>query len=229
MKLIQLPDSKISNSEANNRKKTLFLEDFKFAVKFISKKNILLMLLIANTLYFVGSTVIDTYEVIFLTKELNISEQHYSFIVSFSGIAFIVAGFFNMYIGSKKISKLILFICGIGLSGISYIVFSFAQNVVFIYIALTILAFSYTTFKTSFNTIFQSNVNIENQGRVYSYLNAIQKLACAITILLSNFLLNIYSIRSIFIVFSLISTLGFLFSMPLFKREYYKNPDKKMY
>ncbi|MFC0611660.1 MFS transporter [Scopulibacillus daqui] len=168
--------------------------------------------------YLCGSVAIDTYEVLYLKRELNIYETEYSFIVSFSGIAFILAGILNTYI-SKKIPSKILFLIGISISSFSYLLFSLAWNTFIICLSLFILAFGYTTFSTAFLTICQSTISIDKQGRIFSFLNLLPQAAIMITILMVNVFLNIFPIRLIFILLSLITIFGFISSLPMLKNN----------
>ena len=189
-------------------------EDITYSLGYISKQSIIKFMVLADCFYLAGSVAIDTYEVVFLNEVLDISYSEYGIIVSYSGISFLLAGIINTYIANKvSINKLFYF--GLSLSVLSYILFATAPHKIVIYISLFILGFGYTTFTSAMNTLIQTVVDVEKQGRIMSFVDLIPQIFIVISIGIAVASMEIFSIRATFVSLAVVTTMALLVSLPL--------------
>ena len=186
--------------------------DILFSFSFIMKKKLVLIVLLANTIYLCGSTALDAYEVLYVTEVLGMNETTYALAISYLGFAFVIAGILNI-VFSKILSLNALFIGGMCLASISNILFSIATTPNIIYFSFVLLALGMTSFSTAFYSINQKEIPIEYQGRVMSFQFIVPEIAIIASVLISGYLLEFIDIRPIITTLAIISFLGFLLTL----------------
>lgn len=206
----------IEENHRKNDQKLFSLTDLWEGLNYIVKDKIIFLAILSNTLYLSVAVAIDAYEVLFLTNTLGFSDLDYSFALSYLGVAFIVAGFFNTLIG-EKLNKLTLYIIGISTASISNLIFSLSSNILSVYASFTLLAIGLTLLNTALQTINQTHIPIEMQGKIVSIQSILPNIATVFSIIIAGMLLNIFSIRSVIITLALISILSALVAIPLSK------------
>ncbi|MEX6015297.1 MFS transporter [Mammaliicoccus sciuri] len=202
------------NYENLNEKRVSFkilLSDIKSSLLYISKTQILKILLLCDCFFVSLSVSIDSYEIVFLKELFNVTDKEYSLIISYSGLSFVLAGILNAKC-TNRLSVNFLFKIGLIISVISYILFTIAPDKLVIYISLFILGFGYTTFTSAINTIIQNEVSVEFQGRIWSLIDTLPQIATLFAILLCKLTIDSIGIK---FTFNIIGGIMFIFLFPL--------------
>lgn len=180
--LLFLPKELIKFSkETNEKEKTSsnFFADFKIINKDKFIFNMFLTSLITGTL----GLVFDAYEVIFITKNLGISSQLYSYLLSFLAVVFLLSSFI---ISFKKEFKNIYFSYGMGLFlYILYLLFfGSSRNLVMIIISYICLAVGQTIMGISETNYRQTHLNSQELAQIYTVSSSIDKFVGGMSVLI---------------------------------------------
>ncbi|WP_239760953.1 MFS transporter [Mammaliicoccus sp. N-M51] len=189
----------------------ILLNDIKSSLVYISKTQILKILLLCDCFFVSLSVSIDSYEIVYLKELFNVTDKEYSLIISYSGLSFVLAGILNAKC-TNRLSVNFLFKIGLIISVISYILFTIAPDKLVIYISLFILGFGYTTLTSAINTIIQNEVSVEFQGRIWSLIDTLPQIATLVAILLCKLTIDSIGIK---FTFNIIGGIMFISLFPL--------------
>lgn len=179
MILLFLPDE-VNEMKAHKREEKIgFFESFNiiFKNKFIF--NMLLTSLITGVL----GTVFDAYEVRFIVNDLKISQQDYSFSLSFLAIIFLVVSFLISF--KKKINNYYLFY-GIGLGFyVSYLlIFGNSKNFPMILISYACLAIGQTMMGISEGNYRQTHLEAHELSQIFTVDALLHRFSNGISVIL---------------------------------------------
>ncbi|WP_239740025.1 MFS transporter [Mammaliicoccus sp. P-M59] len=189
----------------------ILLNDIKSSLVYISKTQILKILLLCDCFFVSLSVSIDSFEIVYLKELFNVTDKEYSLIISYSGLSFVLAGILNAKC-TNRLSVNFLFKIGLIISVISYILFTIAPDKLVIYISLFILGFGYTTLTSAINTIIQNEVSVEFQGRIWSLIDTLPQIATLVAILLCKLTIDSIGIK---FTFNIIGGIMFISLFPL--------------
>ncbi|WP_239748256.1 MULTISPECIES: MFS transporter [unclassified Mammaliicoccus] len=189
----------------------ILLNDIKSSLVYISKTQILKILLLCDCFFVSLSVSIDSYEIVYLKELFNVTDKEYSLIISYSGLSFVLAGILNAKC-TNRLSVNFLFKIGLIISVISYILFTIAPDKLVIYISLFILGFGYTTLTSAINSIIQNEVSVEFQGRIWSLIDTLPQIATLVAILLCKLTIDSIGIK---FTFNIIGGIMFISLFPL--------------
>ncbi|MGE6313537.1 MFS transporter [Bacillus cereus] len=194
----------------NSRKKeklNILWDDIKFSYRYIGNNTILKSITLSTTVFIFGSAAIDAYEVLFITKTLELGKNEYGLIISMGGIAYIISSICNFFV-SRYLSSGSLIFFGFLITAIGNLIFAFSINFSTLLIGLLITAIGGTTYFVATSTITQNTVPIEIQGRITSFQQILPTAASTISTVLSGAFVNYISIRYIMIIGAVIIFLG---------------------
>lgn len=200
----------IKSDISKSRKKiSLILEDIKYSFSYIFNNSLLKGITFCSSLFLLGGTAIDAYEVLFVTKALNLGETGYATIVTISGVGFIIGGLINSII-SKYFRPYPYYCCGLIIAIVANILFSLSTNLYTASASLLILGLGVTMFNTSSATIMQNTVPVDYQGRVIGFQFLFPDTASTLSVLIAGVFLPFYPIRYIMIGAALVTVLAII-------------------
>ncbi|PLR77948.1 hypothetical protein CU633_07945 [Bacillus sp. V3-13] len=208
---ISFPNGSIGTSELKTEKLRLknLWEDIKFSSKYIWSNTILRSITLSMTIFIFGSSAIDAYEVLFITKTLGLGKSEYGLIISMGGIAYIISSFCNIFV-SRYLSSGSLLFFGFLITAIGNLIFALSVNFITLVIGLLITAIGGTTFFVASSTLTQNMVSINIQGRITSLQEILPTAASTVSTVISGIFISSIPIRYIMIAGAIVIMLGIL-------------------
>ncbi|PGM57417.1 MFS transporter [Bacillus sp. AFS053548] len=218
--LIKIPEKQKKEGAVLNFR--LLKEDITFSVKYIWNHNLLKKLTITMSIFILGSTIIDAYEVAFLKNAVGLNEKVYGLVISIGGVTYIISSFANSFLGKYfKIGS--LFYLGLFIAVMGNLMFGFSVNIPFIIFSQLLIAIGGTTFFTTYYTLIQTIIPVGIQGRISSFQNILPTLTATCSASISAFFISLAPIRyfmigsAFFMVFSILP--GFSVFRSLLKKN----------
>ncbi|WP_255667862.1 MFS transporter [Brevibacillus daliensis] len=177
----------------------ILCDDIMFAGRYLWENHILKNTTLAMTLFILGSTVIDAYEVLYITRTLGLQEEYYAIIISFGGVAYFISTLSNVLL-SQRLGLHNLFFVGLLLSILGNVIFVLATNVPMLMIALILMAIGGTPFFVTIFTVMQNIVPIEYQGRVSSIQDVLPSAAAIVATAVSSLFFYVEDLRIMLII-----------------------------
>jgi MFS family permease len=165
---------------------------------------------IAIYLLFQGATLIgfalDSQEVTFIKKHLELPDRDYGLIVSITGIGALVGAAVAALV-AKKWSLRFFIGGGMLLTSIGYLLFYASFNFITATLAFVFLGFFMAFANSGYATFFQNNVPVEIMGRFGSVADMVQGIIQIGFTLLLGLCVEIFTLQMVCLVFSAIGVL----------------------
>lgn len=182
------------------------LKDWKEVKLFASKaKYFIIIYLLFQSAMLIGFA-LDSQEVTFIKKVLELTDQDYGLIVSITGIG-ALSGAFVAAIAAKKIHLRLYIGGGMLLTSIGYVFFYSSVDFITATLAFVFLGFFMAFANTGYATFFQNNVPVKIMGRFASVADMVQGMVQIIFTLILGLFAEWFSLQLICLIFSIISVL----------------------
>lgn len=183
--------------------KTLKL-DWKAVADFSkSAKYFILVYLLFQGAMLIGFA-LDSQEVTFIKKNLELTDRDYGFIVSITGIGSLI-GAAVATIMAKKFSLRLFMGVGMLLTTLGYLFFYASFNFITATLAFVFLGFFMAFANSGYATFFQNNVPVEIMGRFGSIADMVQAIIQIGLTLFLGFFAELFSLQLVCLVFSFLS------------------------
>ncbi|MCI1858542.1 MAG: MFS transporter [Sporolactobacillus sp.] len=210
-----------AKKEDTKKSKRIFslINTLRYVTKLLINKPLLLSLILIFSLSMVIGVSFDAYEVVFLTKEIGLSNQQYAFSLSLLAIFFLGTSGLNVIIKQKNLYWTFTF----GL--ISYylyaLIFVFSFGYWTILLSYFFLAIGQTLISLSLTSLIQRDIPLYDQNKVDASQNAIVGALQSLVIVTISFLFNFtHSIRYLYLgLFIIYSVLLFILTWKLRSRK----------
>ena len=175
----------------------------------LRSKKIALVLLSGVIVGSIG-VVYDTYEVVYLTKYLGISDSMYSFSLSFLAVSFLVMSFLLSFV--KQISShMKAFALGLSFYVLYLLLFSTSSNIYTVLMSYVFLAIGQTMMGIIETNYFQLSLNMKELQKLYIYSETLHSVFSGIAVLvigsfafLSSHLVLVFRSLAVFALFILL-------------------------
>ena len=191
--------------------------DLVFSFNYIRTNAALLGITIATTILALTS-IMEVYEVLFVTNTLNQGPESYALLVTVNGLAFLAAGLLNT-IWLAKYRPVIIYPVGLMLVVINTIVYALSGNFITLAISSIFMNMALMIAHTASDTICQSRIPIAIQGRITSIQGVLPEFISTVSTALAGAMLAMVTLRSIFVVVACISILSIPFSFLVWKKS----------
>ncbi|HWO75277.1 MAG TPA: MFS transporter [Bacillus sp. (in: firmicutes)] len=218
-----LPNLQKSKSSFKNPLSFSAIQEDARTVMAFGKKTPVFMLILGLYLGTLFTTfAMDTQEVVFTQSVVGLSELDYSLLISITGIGSIL-GSFTVSAFSKKLSIRMLFGGGLLMVSFGYLLYAFSTSFNMIAIGFVILGFFNSFSNTGYNTFYQYHVPIEIMGRVTSFYGLIQSAGQILLVISVGLAADIFPLRSIIILLSLVNVISIVSLLILMKHRKYQS------
>lgn len=220
--LVWLP-ALILDTEKKNQKPNRKIRNWR-EFEVLYKNKLIFNMIVTSTLVGTLGVLFDAYEVVFITRHLKISNQAYSFSLSFLAIIFLIV---SLMMSLKKdiVNFNKLYFGGLFTYILYLVVFANARNITMILISYVLLAVGQTIMGTVETNYQQKNLTHEELADVYTSTSTLNQCCSGIVVFvvgnipnLSHVLANVFSISSI-IVGGLALLMFFILIGPSFKNK----------
>ena len=165
----------------------------------------------------------DAYEVIFLTKDVGISSQAYSFSLSFLAIAFLATSSILSFKSLTKYSPMTVYLLG-SLVYLGYVVvFPFVPNLSTVLLSYIFLAVGQTISGISQNVYLQEKLNPLQLNNLYLKIEVLNQVLTGIVVFVSGMLIKRgLQVTTIYLGYSLpviILVLGIMLMTKLYQKN----------
>ena len=203
--LLFLPNISTLNLKEERKKQNLNITLFNI----LRSKKIALVLLSGVIVGSIG-VVYDTYEVVYLTKYLGISDSMYSFSLSFLAVSFLVMSFLLSFV--KQISShMKAFALGLSFYVLYLLLFSTSSNIYTVLMSYVFLAIGQTMMGIIETNYFQLSLNMKELQKLYIYSETLHSVFSGIAVLvigsfafLSSHLVLVFRSLAVFALFILL-------------------------
>ncbi|MFJ7825689.1 MFS transporter [Psychrobacillus sp. NPDC096623] len=141
---------------------------------------------------------LDSMEVTFAKKVLNLSNTAYGSLVTLAGIGFLVGAICTNVLVRLAPAKLLMSIGALFVS-VGYVIYSFSTTYLLASIGFFVLSFFLSISNTGFMTYIQSNIPTDMMGRISSLYEMISSFIQIIVILFLGFATQWLSVREVVI------------------------------
>lgn len=197
--------------------KFVLWNDFVFSFKYIRMNPALFGITLATAVLAVTS-LMEVYEVIFVTDTLGQGAGRYASLVTINGVSFLTAGLLNSLWLSKYPPKNI-YPVALTLTIVSTIIYAFSGNFTILVISSVLMNMALMVTHTASDTICQTEIPVSVQGRVISIQGVIPEFVSTVSTALAGVLLAAVSIRELFIFVSILSVGCIPFSLLVLRKE----------
>lgn len=199
--LPNVDDDKIS-TRVKIRWKTL-VNDWNLVKQFsLNAKFFILIYLLFQGAMLIGFA-LDSQEVTFIKRHLELSDRDYGFIVSITGLGSIAGSLISAIVARKVSLKLYIGV-GMFLTSIGYVFFYSSINFITATIAFVFLGFFMAFANAGYATFFQNSVPVEIMGRFGSIADMFQGIVQIGFTLILGFLVELFSLQFVCLVFSVV-------------------------
>lgn len=188
---------------------------------FFMQRKMILAILFSGVIVGSIGVLYDTYEVVFLTKDLGITASQYSFSLSFLAIAFLLVSFLLSFV--KQIQQhLKIFQLGLLLYVAYLLLFSFSVNLLTVLGSYLLLALGQTLMGLIETNYFQLTLSTAALQKVYVYTEMMNSLVSGIIVLIVGSI-SLFSdhLMMVFRLLALIACLVPLVYLFFLKKEKY--------
>ncbi|WP_442602839.1 MFS transporter [Paenibacillus sp. KN14-4R] len=222
--VIQVPKPDVSEEQdtrfedkPNGGKWSILWSDLKFSFHYIKSNRALWGITAATTLLAISS-VMEVYEVLFVTDTLGLGPESYSMIVAVNGGAVLFAGLLQTVWISKYPSTYVYPI-GMALVVVMGIIYSLSGNFMTLAISTILMNMALMMTHTASDTINQTEIPVSVQGRVTSVQGIVPEFVSSISTALVGILLTQTSLRVIFVSIAILSILCVPFSLLVLRKN----------
>ncbi|MGM9925619.1 MAG: MFS transporter [Bacillus sp. (in: firmicutes)] len=209
--LLPSVEEKIENVREPLKWKTL-VDDWKAVGAFVANAKFFMFIYVLFQGAMLIGFALDSQEVTFIKRHLELSNQEYGFIVSITGMG-ALAGAFLAAAAAKKVSLKMYIGAGMLLTSIGYLLFYSSYGFMTATAAFVFLGFFMAFANAGYATFFQSHVPVAIMGRFGSIADMAQGMAqIAFTLLLGLFA-EWFSLQTVCLLFSVV---GIVFALVLF-------------
>ena len=149
---------------------------------------------------------LDSQEVTFIKKILELSDRDYGLIVSITGLGSLMGAFVATMLANKVNVKLYLGV-GMLMTSVGYTLFYASFDFLTATLAFVFLGFFMAFANSGYATIFQNNVPVHMMGRFGSMAEMLQGIVQIIFTLILGFLAEWFSLQFVCIIFAMVSIL----------------------
>ncbi|PJI10491.1 MULTISPECIES: MFS transporter [Clostridium] len=179
----------------------MIYENFKFAIF-----NFLAVAII------VIGVALDSQEVVFATRILNLSSSEYSILFMIAGVGYVLGSIIIMAF-ANKISTNNLLKFGIIFSALGFFIYSISNSLIMAIIGFIILGIFQSMFNTGYISILQEIIPIKIFGRILSSISFFQSILTIISIVCIGALSEYFNIRYVVVASTIMI---FIFSTVMF-------------
>ncbi|WP_026881744.1 MFS transporter [Clostridium akagii] len=190
---------KVINKNKENIKAKL-INDWKDIYDFMLRKN--LKFTILNLLFIIivsMGVALDSQEVVFAKKILNLNYSQYSLLFMIAGVGYVCGSAFVIPLLNKVSSNNLLKIGSI-FSAIGFIIYSTSTSFIMAMIGFFILGFFQSQFNTGYLTRLQETVPLDILGRIFSSISFFQSIVMITFMILIGLLSNYFGIKYVIII-----------------------------
>jgi hypothetical protein len=203
--LLFLPNISTLNLKEERKKQSLDITLFNL----LRSKKIALVLLSGVIVGSIG-VVYDTYEVVYLTKYLGISDSMYSFSLSFLAVSFLVISFLLSFVKQIR-SHMKAFALGLSFYVLYLLLFSTSSNIYTVLMSYVFLAIGQTMMGIIETNYFQLSLNMKELQKLYIYSETLHSVFSGTAVLvigsfafLSSHLVLVFRSLAVFALFILL-------------------------
>lgn len=208
-------------SQQSSNNKFALWDDLIFSFNYIRKNPALLGITVATTILALTS-IMEVYEVLFVTNTLGQGAQSYALLVTINGISFLLAGLLNT-LWLSKYPPANMYPIGLTLVVLNSIIYSFSASFITLIISSILMNMALMVTHTASDTICQNQIPVSIQGRITSIQGVLPEFISTISTAIAGALLAFVTIRSIFVFVALISILSIPFSLLVLKKAKYSD------
>lgn len=179
----------------------MIYENFKFAIF-----NFLAVIII------VIGVALDSQEVVFATRILNLNSSEYSILFMMAGIGYVLGSIIIMAF-ANKISTNNLLKFGIMFSSLGFFIYSISNSLIMAIMGFVILGIFQSMFNTGYISILQEIIPIKIFGRIFSSISFFQSILTIVSIVCIGALSEYFNIRYVVVASTIII---FIFSTVMF-------------
>ncbi len=191
----------------------LLISDFRHGFRFLISSTFLLTLTIyACCINFFGGPVFPMLPLV--SQQAGTGSSGYGSMMSGLSAGFIISSLLISVVG-KLINRISLILLGLIISSFSIMLMGFALNIVYLVGAAVILGIGLNFSNLPILTLFQEKVPQDKIGVVSSFVFTIAQVAMPISIALSGILVDVFSLKGIFVAITIILFIGALIGFAL--------------
>lgn len=184
----------------------ILVKDWKSVKEFAMKaKFFILVYLLFQTAMLIGFA-LDSQEVTFIKRHLELSDQDYGLIVSITGVGSIIGSLISAMV-AKKVSLKLYLGAGMLLTSIGYVFFYSSYNFLTATLAFVFLGFFLAFANSGYATFFQNSVPVEIMGRFGSIADMFQGFIQIGFTLILGFFAEWFTLQFVCLVLSVIGAI----------------------
>ena len=173
-------------------------DDWRLVVHFSKKAIPFFVLYMMFQMVMLLTAALDSMEVTFAKKVLNLSNTAYGSLVTLAGIGFLVGALCTNILVRIAPAKLLMSIGTLFVS-IGYVIYSFSTTYLLASIGFFVLSFFLSISNTGFMTYIQSNIPTDMMGRISSLYEMLSSFIQIIVILFVGFASQWFSVKEVVI------------------------------
>lgn len=193
-----------SVEQQSNHQKWSLKEDFRIVVRYLNGRAFLKRFLLLYTVALMLAFALDSQEMTFLLRDLEVSEAFYGMTVSLAGIGAVVGGAVAAAL-AKKWSQRKYIQYGFSLTLLSYACFYASFHYVMAVISLIVLGFCMAFSNSGYATWYQQTIEPALMGRVGSMIQFVQAILQVLLTILLGVLAERYSLALVAISFAVVA------------------------
>ncbi len=197
--------------------------DWKEVFKFSQNNLFIVKVYFLAQFFMIVALGMDTQEIVFTQKVLNLSETDYGLLISLTGVGSILGAATVSFV-AEKLSIRALMSSGYFLVSVGYLVYAFSFSFWTVAFGFMVLGFFNSFSGTGFMTFYQNNVPVKMMGRISSIYGIFQSLLQVIFILLIGFTGDIIPVR-----YSIIAASTLLLVLSIWQIKLVLMPSKSGY
>lgn len=204
------------------------IRDFTVVREFMNNNKYVSFIYLGFIMTMIFSFAMDTQEVVFTQKVIDLSELDYSLLISITGIGSVV-GAALLSVFSNRFSIRYMITIGLIMMTIGYVIYAFSWSFSSIVVGFVILGFFNVFLSAGIMTFYQNNVPVKVMGRVTSIYQLIQSAIQVIFVLGIGFVSDLVSLRITIVTLALVMLLlSIIYSILVLKpnkKHFYREYD----
>lgn len=204
------------------------IRDFTVVREFMNNNKYVSFIYLGFIMIMIFSFAMDTQEVVFTQKVIDLSELDYSLLISITGIGSVV-GAALLSVFSNRFSIRYMITIGLIMMTIGYVIYAFSWSFSSIVVGFVILGFFNVFLSAGIMTFYQNNVPVKVMGRVTSIYQLVQSAIQVIFVLGIGFVSDLVSLRITIVTLALVMLLlSIIYSILVLKpnkKHFYREYD----
>lgn len=204
------------------------IRDFTVVREFMNNNKYVSFIYLGFIMIMIFSFAMDTQEVVFTQKVIDLSELDYSLLISITGFGSVV-GAALLSVFSNRFSIRYMITIGLIMMTIGYVIYAFSWSFSSIVVGFVILGFFNVFLSAGIMTFYQNNVPVKVMGRVTSIYQLVQSAIQVIFVLGIGFVSDLVSLRITIVTLALVMLLlSIIYSILVLKpnkKHFYREYD----